>query len=116
MTHHYTDCLLCTPHDLLKHIFASCHQQTPAKKTWQPNSGLLFEVADLVVMRPSQTAELDILKLVLQVAGFACLLINSEHCDMDPVGATTVEHVCHQLAVLAEGSPTQGYLQVTCLM
>lgn len=96
--------------------FTSFLQQTLAQETCQTNSGLLCKVADLVVMSPSQTAELDILKLVLQVAGFACFLVNSEQFDVDPIRAATAEHVRHQFAVLAECSPTQGYLQVMCLM
>lgn len=39
----------------------------------------------LVVMCPSQTAELDVLKLILQVSSFTCLLIDTEHFDVDPV-------------------------------
>ena len=58
--------------------------------------------AHLVVMSPSQTTELDILQLVIQVSCFSSVLVNCEHLDVDPVRATAAQCICHQLAVLAE--------------
>ena len=52
---------------------------------WCHDSNVLVKKAHHMVVSPCEAAELDILKLIFQVACLSSVLVDSEQFDVDPI-------------------------------